>query len=155
VTVSVFGRPTLTPPNCSRGKKRDTFAVDDDAQLPFHQVGRDALGLVHARRIECRKLGQSLLREGGASEPELGRLRRQLLFELLLLGAREVSRRCGLAWTRPDPLGREVSKEVGHRARARHRLLGGDAERASEQDDNRESFHDSTWRDFTCLASMA
>ncbi len=118
--------------------------LDAGAQLPLDQVGGHAIGLAHPRAIERLQLVEALLGERRPAAAEFGGFWRQLLLELVLFGAREKPRRRGLVRIRPDPLGREVVEEIRNGTRTGHRLLGGDAERAGQQNENREPFHEST-----------
>jgi hypothetical protein len=114
------------------------LAVDDQVQLPVHQVSRDALVLGHPCPIEGRELLQAFLREDHARVAELGRLGRNLPLERVLLRAGEVAGRRGPIRIGAHPLGREVVEECGQ---GRWALLRRDADQASDQNEEDGFFH--------------
>ena len=114
------------------------LAVDDQVQLPVHQVSRDSLVLGHASPIEGRELLQSFLREDHARVADLGRLGLNLPLERVLLRAGEVARRRGPIRIGAHPLSREVVEECGQ---GRWALLRRDADQASDQNEEDRLFH--------------
>ena len=87
------------------------LAAHDRVQHPVHQLRGQALRFVELRGVELVEIAQAAARQRDALQRPGARVRRQLLFHPVLLGAAEKAGRGGEIRIAPDPLGGEVIEE--------------------------------------------
>ena len=92
------------------------LARRDDVELPFHELGRYALGIRQAGAVEASKLRQAAPRQALALAPVGSGQRRELTFEPVLLAARKIARRRRGVRIAAHPFGRERLEELADAA---------------------------------------
>ena len=88
------------------------LAAHDRVELPVHQFRGQPLRFVELRGVELVELAQAAARQRDALQRPGARVRRQLLFQPILLRAAEIAGRRGEIGIAPDPLGGEVIEEA-------------------------------------------
>ena len=91
----------------------------DRVQLPFHQIGGQALGIGHRGAIEFAEIRQAAARQVDAGAAVRVGFRRQRPFETLLVLAREIAGGGGEIGIPADPFGGEVAEKIVDRTRLR------------------------------------
>ena len=79
--------------------------------MPVHQLRGQPLRFVELRGVELVEIAQAAARQRDALQRPGARVRRQLLFQPVLLRAAEIAGRGGEIRIAPDPLGGEVIEE--------------------------------------------
>jgi hypothetical protein len=123
--VSCVGRPTFTPRLLQWKREILVFlTLDDDVELPLHEIGGQPLALCEPRAVECGELLKTPSRQHSPPISPLAGCGRQLTLERVLDRPPEIARGGRLIGAHSHPLGGERVEELVDSLLLRSRIAG-------------------------------